>query len=135
MSATPQPLFFPDESDNEAFSAKTTQGRLSARARGEEEQILLAALKKTHDVRLVAFHAVILGILLDMRFFFLPVLDIPHVSDRKRRQRAVEEELETTGLPETFEPKVLRDPFESRGLVLGGLARHESSNAPCCVNG
>jgi len=124
MATAREPSFFRYVSNDKAMPAIPAKRRLPARTFGKEEQVLLTTFEKTDDVRLVALYAIILGVFLDVRLFLSPVLHVSHISNGKRRQRAMEEELETTLRFEICDSELFLKPFEFPRPVLGGFAGH-----------
>jgi hypothetical protein len=72
-----QPSFLSDVSDDKTLTVELAERRFPTRTSCEEKQIFLPALEEADDVVLVTFLAVILGILLYVRFLFLSADYIP----------------------------------------------------------
>jgi len=109
VAPSPKPSFLHDITDDESLPTKPLKRRLPASALCEQEKVLLLALEEAHDIVLVAFDAVVLGVFLDVRFL-LPLAD--HISDRESGLRAMVEELESPLSTERLKAKAL---FNSAG--------------------
>jgi hypothetical protein len=83
-----------DIAHDEPFAEEFCHVRAPTFARGEKEQVLLCTFEETYDVLLVAPDAIVLGILLDMRFrLFIMSLFAQYISNRQLRRRRVIKEM------------------------------------------
>jgi len=127
VAATRKPSFLDDVPRDETLAVKLLYGGFMAFTFCEEKQVFLPALQEAADVVLIAFNAVVFGVLLNVRFLVFLAHDIP---DWKLGLRAVVEELETALGPETVYPEF---PFMTSELLsprLRRLARHRCNTTP-----
>jgi hypothetical protein len=104
-----QPSLLNDVSDDKTLTVEFAERRLTACTSCEQKEIFLLTLEETDDIVLIALLVVILGILLYVRFLFVPA---DYVPDWKQGLRAVEEELETALTFQIGHLKCSLKPFE-----------------------